>query len=177
MVRKKIIPMFMFATCLALVTCKLIPKEPDPNNVPSVSGVILTPSNPFLTDQVELNYSYSDADGDGIGDACDEIIIDTVCDGVTHNSTGSSINIIITGRGGNFATISLENSTGTIDEKVVDWDSNNRVSVSFPINSNGTYWWAAKVTGYSDEKIVSGRIKVDASPQACTPTGPEDTDD
>lgn len=64
MVRKKIMLMFLFATCLALITCKLLPKEPDPNNVPSVSSVILTPSNPVLTDHVELNYSYSDADGD-----------------------------------------------------------------------------------------------------------------
>lgn len=56
--------MFLFATCLALITCKLIPKDSEPNNVPSVSSVILTPSNPVLTDQVELNYGYSDADGD-----------------------------------------------------------------------------------------------------------------
>lgn len=56
--------MFLFATCFALVTCKLLPKDPEPNNVPSVSSVILTPSNPVLTNQVELNYSYSDADGD-----------------------------------------------------------------------------------------------------------------
>ena len=52
--------MFLFATCLALVTFKQIPKEPEPNNVPSVSSVILTPSNTVLTDQVDRPISQNE---------------------------------------------------------------------------------------------------------------------
>ena len=123
------------------------------------------------------NSDQEDSDGDGIGDACDEIEIYDVCDGAVHSSNGITVSISIWSKAGVTAKFALETSDGIISEKEVGIpQADNKAHVEFIVPATGAYWWTAILKGYGNEILISGKIVVNSNNQDCIPTGPHDTD-
>ena len=128
------------------------------------------------------NSDQLDADGDGIGDACDPPTITDVCDGVTHDIGQSYIHICVdydklpVDSGGNTEiTLTKEGSSGQL---IINVEHNELQTdcATFTIYSFGTYNWTAEVSGWGGTTTVTGKIIVDANNQDCLYTGPTDTD-
>ena len=119
-----------------------------------------------------------DSDGDGEGDACEQII--GVCDGVTHGTGESYIEICIVTQRANTVKITITGN-GLSESQEITIDSNaidpHQTCVTATINTYGTYNWSAIVIGdYDYTTAVSGTIIVNSNNQSCTDTGQTDTD-
>lgn len=127
------------------------------------------------------NFDQLDTDGDGIGDECDPPEILNVCDGVTHGSGSSVIEICVEydklPLGDGWTTkFSLTRDDSSPAIKHVNHNDLFTDCAEFTIYEYGTYNWTAEVRGNGGFTIVSGTIVVNASTQGCTSTGPTDTD-